>query len=113
MRALDPARPATMFLVRKPNYAAIEVVVGEKGGDGPVARFGALAAILACCGVKLVVLAALLAPAGFLTGEIGFAIGGLVLAGVLIVWAVRRRHRCDGTCHVPESPRHERVPAEH
>jgi hypothetical protein len=74
-----------------------------------IARFGALAAILACCGVKLVVLAAVLAPAGFLTGEIGFAIGGLFLAGLLLAWAVRRRHGCDGTCHVPEPPQRQHV----
>jgi hypothetical protein len=72
-----------------------------------VERFGALAAIFACCGVKLVVLAALLAPAGFLTGEVGLAVAGLVLAGLLLGWAVRRRHRCDGTCHVPESRQHK------
>jgi MYXO-CTERM domain-containing protein len=83
--------------------------VTVKGGDAPVERFGALSAILACCGVKLVVLAALLAPAGFLTGEVGFAVAGLVLAGLLVAWAVRRRHRCDGTCHVAESPQRERV----
>jgi hypothetical protein len=76
-----------------------------------VERFGALAAILACCGVKLVVLAALLAPAGLLTGELGLAVAGLVLAGLLLAWAVRRQHRCDGTCHIPEPPTRKRVHA--
>lgn len=76
-------------------------------------RFGALAAIMACCGVKLLLLAALLAPAGFLAGDIWFAIASLVLASLLVAWAVRRRHRCDGTCHVPESPQRARVQPEH
>jgi hypothetical protein len=65
-------------------------------------RLGTLAAILACCGVKLVVLAALLIPAGFLTRNLLVALGALVVAGLLVVVAVRRRRRCDGACHVPE-----------
>lgn len=73
-------------------------------------RFGAPAA---GCGAKLLLLAALLAPAGFLAGDVWFAIAGLVLASLLVAWAVRRRHRCDGSCHVPESPQRVRVHPEH
>jgi predicted lipid-binding transport protein (Tim44 family) len=64
-------------------------------------RLGPLAAILACCGVKLVVLAALLIPAGFLTENTLIGLVALVVALLLIVVAVRRRRRCDGGCHLP------------
>jgi hypothetical protein len=74
----------------------------------PSGRFGALTAVLACCGVKLVVLAALLAPSGFLTGEVGWALAGVIAAGLLLLWAVRRRRGCDGTCHVTDPKHHHR-----
>lgn len=64
-------------------------------------RLGPLAAILACCGVKLVVLAALLVPAGFLTENTLIGLGAVAVAILLIVVAVRRRRRCDGGCHPP------------
>jgi hypothetical protein len=64
-------------------------------------RLGPLAAILACCGVKLVVLAALLIPAGFLTENTLIGLGVLAVAILLVVLAVRGRRRCDGTCHLP------------
>jgi hypothetical protein len=50
--------------------------------------------------VKLVVLAALLIPPGFLTENTLIGLGALTVAILLIVIAVRRRRRCDGTCHL-------------
>ncbi len=49
-----------------------------------VGRFGALAAIMACCGVKLLLLAALLAPAGFLAGDIW----SLLLPNIAVMLAI-------------------------
>jgi high-affinity Fe2+/Pb2+ permease len=63
---------------------------------------GALLALLACCGVKLLVLAALIAPAGFLTRNTVIGVIGLLIAAGLVWWAIRRRHKCDGTCHLSE-----------
>jgi hypothetical protein len=64
-------------------------------------QLGLLGAVLACCGVKLLVLAALVAPTGFLTDNLVVGVIGLAVAAALIAFAVRRRHRCDGVCHVP------------
>ena len=66
-------------------------------------QLGLLGAVLACCGVKLLVVAALLAHAGFLTDNIVVGVIGLALAAALVAFAVRRRHRCDGVCHVPQA----------
>lgn len=54
--------------------------------------------------MKLVLLAAVLIPAGFLTRNLLVGFGALVVAIVLVVVGVRRRRRCDGACHLP-SPR--------
>jgi hypothetical protein len=66
-------------------------------------QLGLLGAVLACCGVKLLVLAAVVAPTGFLTDNWVVGVAGLVVATVLLAFAVRRRHRCDGVCHVPRA----------
>jgi hypothetical protein len=66
-------------------------------------QLGLLGAVSACGGVKLLVLAALLAPTGFLTDNLAVGVIGLVVAAALIGFAVRRRHRCDGACHVPRA----------
>jgi LPXTG-motif cell wall-anchored protein len=73
-------------------------------------RLGPLAAILACCGVKLIVLAAVLIPSGFLTQNLWVAAVGIALAVVLVVVAVRRRRYCSGACHVPATGRIEERP---
>lgn len=62
---------------------------------------GPLVAILACCGVKLLLVAALLAPAGFLTSSLALGLAGLVAAAIIVAFAVRRRRTCSGDCHVP------------
>ncbi len=66
-------------------------------------QLGLLGAVLACCGVKLLILAALLAPTGFLTDNLVVGVIGLVVAAALMGFAVRSRHRCDGACHVPRT----------
>jgi hypothetical protein len=66
-------------------------------------QLGLLGAVLACCGVKLLVLAALLAPTGFLTDNIVVGFTGLAVAAALVAFAVRRRPRCDEACHVPHA----------
>ena len=65
-------------------------------------RLGPLAAILACCGVKLLVVGALLAPAGFLTSNLALGLVGLAVAVTLLALAVRSRRICSGACHVPQ-----------
>lgn len=72
-----------------------------------------LLAILACCGVKFVVLAALLAPAGFLTRNAWLAVLGVAVAAVLVSVSICRRRRCAGECHPPPpaSERSARAPA--
>ncbi len=74
---------------------------------GPLRAF---IAVLACCGVKLVVLAAVLAPSGFLTRNVWLGVLGLALAAGLVAVSVRRRRRCDGACHVPAHA-HDAPPA--
>ncbi len=64
-------------------------------------QLGPLVAILACCGVKLLVVGALLIPAGFLTSNLALGLLGLVAAGILVGFAVRSRRSCIGACHVP------------
>ncbi|WP_100501679.1 hypothetical protein [Geodermatophilus chilensis] len=66
-------------------------------------QLGLLGAVLACCGVKLLVLAALVAPTGFLTDNLVVGVIGLAVAAAFIGFAVRSRHRCDGVCHVPRT----------
>ncbi len=72
----------------------------------------AFIAVLACCGVTLV-LAAVLAPSGFLTRNVWLGVLGLALAAGLVAVSVRRRRRCAGACHgaahAHDAPR-ERVP---
>jgi hypothetical protein len=60
-----------------------------------------LAPILACCGVKLLLVGALFAPAGLLSGDVLLGIAGLAVAVLLVTLAVRSRRRCDGSCHAP------------
>jgi hypothetical protein len=60
-----------------------------------------LAPILACCGVKLLLVGALFAPAGLLSGNVLLGIASLTVAVLLVALAVRSRKRCDGTCHAP------------
>ncbi len=60
-----------------------------------------LAPLLACCGVKLLVVGALFAPAGLLSGSVLLGIAGLAVAVLLVTLAVRSRRRCDGSCHAP------------
>ena len=64
-------------------------------------RLGPLVAILACCGVTLLVVSALLVPAGFLTSSLALGLLGLTAAGILVGLAVRSRRTCSGACHVP------------
>jgi hypothetical protein len=66
-----------------------------------VKQLGPLAAILACCGVKLLLVGAVLAPAGFLTSNLVFGALSLIAAAILVGLAVRSRRTCSGTCHVP------------
>jgi hypothetical protein len=67
-----------------------------------VKQLAPLAAILACCGVKLLIIGAVLAPAGFLTSNVALGLVGLVVSVVLVALAVRRRRSCSGACHVPQ-----------
>jgi galactitol-specific phosphotransferase system IIC component len=60
-----------------------------------------LAPLLACCGVKLLLVGALFAPAGLLSGNVLLGIAGLAVAVLLVALAVRSRRRCDGSCHAP------------
>jgi membrane-bound ClpP family serine protease len=68
-----------------------------------VKTLGPLAAILACCGVKLLLLGAVLVPAGFLTSNVIIGLAGVAVAALLLAFAVRSRRRCRGACHVPHS----------
>jgi hypothetical protein len=78
-------------------------------------ELGLLAAILACCVVKLVILAALLVPTGFLTRNVVIGAVGVVIGLAVLVIAVRRRSRRDGTCHLPSQtpPSNGRVNGQH
>ncbi len=60
-----------------------------------------LTPIVACCAVKLLLVGALFAPAGLLSGNVLLGTAGLALAVLLVALAVRSRKRCDGTCRVP------------
>jgi hypothetical protein len=60
-----------------------------------------LAPILACCGVKLLLVGALFAPAGLLSGNVLLGIAGLAVAVLLVALAVRSRRRRDDSCHAP------------
>jgi LPXTG-motif cell wall-anchored protein len=62
-----------------------------------------LVAILACCGVKIILLAAVLALSGFVSWNVWIGALGLALASVFVIVAVRRRRRCQAACHVPSS----------
>ena len=64
-------------------------------------RLGPLVAILACCGVKLLLVGAVLAPAGFLTSNLVLGLLGLIATAVLVALAARSRSTCSGGCHAP------------
>jgi hypothetical protein len=57
--------------------------------------------VVACCGVKLLLFGALLAPAGLLSGNVLLGVGGLAVAVLLAALALRSRRRCDGSCQTP------------
>jgi hypothetical protein len=73
---------------------------------------GLLAAILAYCVVKLVILAALLVPTGFLTRNVVIGAVGVVIGLAVLVIAVRRRSRRDGTCHLPSPDTDQQWPCQ-
>lgn len=55
-------------------------------------------AILACCGLKVIVLAALALPVGsvgVVVRNIPIALAGLAVAVALVVYIIRRPRRCD------------------
>lgn len=72
---------------------------------GPAA-FG-IVALVACCGVKVLLLAgfALSAgSAGVLVGSVALGLVGVAGAVTVIVFGRRRRQRCESACDAPEAP---------
>lgn len=60
-------------------------------------------AILACCGLRVIVLAALalsVGSVGVVVRNTAIALAGLAVAVALVVYIIRRRGRCDAGCAV-------------
>ncbi len=64
-------------------------------------------AILACCGLKALVLAGValsLGSVGVVVRNVAIAVAGLAVAAAVVAYAIRRR-RCDDACAIPAPDR--------
>jgi hypothetical protein len=62
-------------------------------------------AILACCGLKVLVLAGVslsLGSVGVVVRNVAIAVAGLAVAAAVVAYAIRRRRRCDDACAAPD-----------
>jgi hypothetical protein len=65
-------------------------------------------AILACCGLKVLVLAGValsLGSLGVVVRNVAIAVAGLAVAAAVVAYAIRRRRRCDDACAAPAPDR--------
>jgi hypothetical protein len=62
-------------------------------------------AILACCGLKVFVLAGValsLGSVGVVVRNVAIAVAGLAVAAAVVAYAICRRRRCDDACAAPD-----------